>query len=91
MTATLGQLVATNYAGGAKGRIYEKHTSFARANETEAWFNLNSFNPDTKNEVWYSILVHGGGSILIPESHIEPTDLTLEEFDNRWNNFYFND
>ena len=75
------------------GRVYAKYALFTETGATAEWFDLQHppLDPDLKSGTWYSILTHGGGSVLVPEINIiEVCDIPIEgKFENTWTDFYF--
>lgn len=73
---------------GRKGRIYDVHVSCP---EGAAWLmgqKLLGANPTRfKDCRWVSILVHGGGSIVVPEQLV--TVIEPFEFENDWEKMHF--
>jgi hypothetical protein len=88
--AKLGDYVKTNRHGHT-GRICAKHHSFRDTGENEGWFKMQvpALPESARNQSWYSILVHDGGLVLVPESNIVEM---LEPFElkNVWESYYFN-
>jgi hypothetical protein len=89
MTAYLGDYVETLNTG-FRGRVTDVHFGCP---ESSTWLSLQqSLGPNPmefQNVRWLSVLVHGGGSIAIPDDpqfimHVEPFDL-----DNVWADEYF--
>ncbi len=94
MEAFLGQFVKTK-THNHTGRITHKYHLFSETNEEEWWFNVQrpAIPEEAKSKPWYSILCHGGGSVMVPEEDIRDVsdDFRGEEFDNVWASFYFKD
>lgn len=90
--AKLGNAVVTK-RHRTSGIVYQVHHNFAHTNENMDWFRNQRPAIDT-NELrkpWVSILVDGGGSILVPMSDIaEITAIHATDNANPWYSFYFN-
>lgn len=87
-TVRLGDFVTTKRHDHL-GRVYMIHHSFKDTRESMDWFHglVPALEESTLTERWISILAHGGGAVLVPES-----DVVLAspfEFDNPWANTYF--
>jgi hypothetical protein len=95
MKAFVGQFVKSKFHNHV-GRVKAKHIMFSETNEDNEWFEMQR-PPIPKEELlkpWYSILVHGAGSVMVPESYIiEVSDVMFDDqkFENPWSDFYFKD
>ena len=67
-----GARVHTTHTGFA-GRVYKRHTSFLTTRYDSQWLSQLTVPLSTAElgVPWYSILVDGGGSILVPETRCE--------------------
>lgn len=85
MKAYIGDYIVTSKYGYT-GRVYNKHYGCP---EDKNWIKSQSI-PITENEldeIWYSILVHPKGAVVVPESDI--TKIRKFKFENPWNDFLF--
>lgn len=92
MDIKLGYYVTTS--SGQFGRVYVMHHDFKSTSESETWFNEQRPRLDkkTRHEQWFSILVQGGGAILVPMSNIKTSKAPSDEvikLDNMWEDHYF--
>ncbi len=91
MQAFLGDwVIGLNY--GHVGRVCAKYHNFAGTNATQEWLDHQEMPiPDSfLDKPWYSILVHGGGAVLIAEDDLEVIQ-PRDSLDNIWADHYFRD
>ncbi len=85
----LGSYVEDNIYGYT-GRVIAVHL-FAELPEGQGWIDMQV--PSIEDEalqpsyLWYSVLCHGGGSVLRPAYAID--EIEPFEFENSWANKYF--
>ena len=84
----LGSYVKTRRYGQL-GRVYQVHTGCP---EDREWRDLQTFaddDPDPGFEMgrWLSILVHNGGSVVVPDWDV--VEVVPFELDNTWGNYHF--
>jgi len=80
-TVGLGDYVRDDY--DRLGRVTAIHHECP---ESDVWLALQE-KPRRKEGRWVSVLVHGGGSVTMPDDaaqRVEPFD-----FENPWSDFYF--
>lgn len=74
---------------GHQGRVYRKHQDYFSTGNGPHWFELQQLPAETKTEPWYSILVHGGGRVDVPESDIELLGNVRWHLHHFYADFYF--
>jgi len=74
------------------GRVYKKHSNFQETGENERWFKGQSIPLEIsdKKKPWYSVLIMGGGAIVVPERCIiHRLELLGTNLNNPYTSFYF--
>lgn len=92
MIANLGDWVITKRHEHI-GRVHAKHTYFYTTGQSHAWFQQQGLPEETKEQPWYSVLIHGGGGCCVPESDIDKVAAVEEMAEaplyHPWAKFYF--
>ncbi len=76
------------------GRVTEKHHNFQETGENDFWFKGQNvpLEESDKENPWYSVLVRGGGAVIVPERCIiHRLELSGTDMDNPYASFYFRD
>lgn len=73
------------------GKVIRKYPYFNATGAGMDWLGLQdpALPQSACDDNWYNILVHGGGSIIVPEQYIIEILPTVQHFDNSWESFYF--
>lgn len=88
MIAYLGDYVQIRHSGDF-GRVFRKYPNFGETGADDETFQSiqPALSSDAAFGAWCSILLFGGGEILMPEFRLLPTEPF--ELDNPMEEFYF--